>query len=138
MKILINDHLEIGSIQKKFNEVFPYLKLGFFKPGADKDKIFSRANLVEDTTVKLAGLRSHNYAGYWNIRPGQKVGDLEKECYETFGLYIQVFRRSGNAWLETGNSDGLTLEEQNDIGRESTIMPAKEPLPDMDHYHEQI
>jgi hypothetical protein len=138
MKILINDHLEIGTLQKQFNEEFPCLKICFFKPEVANDHVFNKSNMVEDKTVKVAELTSRHYAGYWNIRPGQKTGELEAECAKTFGLYIQVFRRSGNSWLETGNSDGLTLEEQNKKGIDSTLRPDREALPDMDQYHEQI
>ena len=44
------------------------------------------------------------------------VIDLEKKFREVFGLGIQVFRKSGKAWLETTLTDNWTLEEQNRQG----------------------
>ena len=42
-----------------------------------------------------------------------------KTMQEEFGLHVQVFRKSGNTWLETSTSDDLTLEDQNFKGKES-------------------
>lgn len=46
------------------------------------------------------------------------VQALEKQMEESFGLHVQVFRRSGNIWLETTVTDEWTLEFQNEQGRE--------------------
>ena len=35
---------------------------------------------------------------------------------EVYGLGVQVFRKSGNVWLETTVTDSWTLKEQNDQG----------------------
>ena len=48
------------------------------------------------------------------------VADLEKAFMNKFGLLTQVFRRSGNIWLETSITDGWSLKQQNDLGREIT------------------
>jgi len=49
------------------------------------------------------------------------VSDLESTFRNQFGLAAQVFRRSGNIWLETSITNGWTLKQQNDHGREITI-----------------
>jgi hypothetical protein len=36
-----------------------------------------------------------------------------------YGLHVQVFRKSGNIWLETSVSDHLTLSEQQERARAS-------------------
>jgi hypothetical protein len=48
------------------------------------------------------------------------VADLEKAFMNKFGLLTQVFRRSGNIWLETSITDGWSLRQQNALGREIT------------------
>jgi hypothetical protein len=45
-----------------------------------------------------------------------KVTDLEKEFNSLYKLQTQVFRKSGNIWLEATITDGWTLEEQNNQG----------------------
>ncbi len=41
----------------------------------------------------------------------------ERLFEETFGLYVQVMRKSGDTWLVTSVTDSLTLEQQNAKGR---------------------
>ncbi len=45
-----------------------------------------------------------------------KVRTLENVFYETYGLKVQVFRLSGNIWLQTTSTDEWTLHEQNRKG----------------------
>jgi hypothetical protein len=45
---------------------------------------------------------------------------VELECLfeDQFGLFVQVFRRSGNLWLETTVTDSWSLQKQNEQGKE--------------------
>ena len=45
------------------------------------------------------------------------VTDLEQNFSDVYGLSIQVFRKSGDVWLETTITDGWTLEKQNEQGK---------------------
>jgi hypothetical protein len=38
---------------------------------------------------------------------------VENAFEEMYGLSVQVFRKSGNTWLQTTTSDSWTLNEQN-------------------------
>ena len=44
--------------------------------------------------------------------------ELEKIFKDQFGLAVQVFRKSGNLWLETTMTDNWTLQQQNNHGKE--------------------
>jgi hypothetical protein len=44
------------------------------------------------------------------------VTELESRFNTIYGLSVQLFRKSGRAWLETTVTDGWTLEEQNNEG----------------------
>jgi hypothetical protein len=46
------------------------------------------------------------------------VQDLEQLIWDAFGLSVQVFRKSGNLWLETTVTDQWSLAYQNEQGRE--------------------
>jgi hypothetical protein len=35
---------------------------------------------------------------------------------DIYGLGVQIFRKSGDVWSDTVETDGLTLEEQNNLG----------------------
>ena len=45
---------------------------------------------------------------------------LEAVLQYKFGLPVQVFRRSGELWLETTQTDGFSLDKQNEMGREAS------------------
>ena len=52
------------------------------------------------------------------INEEMKVIELEKLFKDKFKLAVQVFRKSGNLWLETTMTDNWTLAQQNNHGRE--------------------
>ena len=117
MKIAINDRRKISAIQNDFNEMFPYLRLEFFsKPheagGASPKKYMTHPSKT------LGECRTIHKSGSILITPGMTVCKLEQNFREMYGLSVQVFRKSGKAWLETTVTDGWTLEEQNSQGED--------------------
>lgn len=115
MKIKINDKRKISAIQEEFTAMFPYLKVEFFaKPhnigGASSRKI------MKQPTKTLGECRTIHNDGTITITPDMTVAELEQNFLEIYGLSIQVFRKSGNAWLETTVTDAWTLEKQNHQG----------------------
>jgi hypothetical protein len=117
MKITINDNRKIFAIQESFSEMFPFLKIEFFskpnKSGGPSSKKFMRSS-----SKTIGECRTVHSNGTLTILPKMKVIDLEQGIRDTFGLSIQVFRKSGNAWLETTTTVDWTLDEQNRIGEE--------------------
>lgn len=116
MKILINDYRKIYSIQKEFAAMFPWLKLEFFsKPhkigGASSKK------RVESPSQTLGETRTIHDSGTITVTPLMTVADLEQAFRDVYGLTVQVFRKSGNTWLETTTTDNWTLEKQNARGQ---------------------
>jgi hypothetical protein len=106
MTILISDNRKVVEIQQEFTESFPYLKLGFFcRPHKELSDL---QTIGECRTV-------HN-KGHLNISAAMTVSELEQEFHERYGLRVQVFRKSGQVWLETTVTDGWTLEKQNSQG----------------------
>jgi hypothetical protein len=130
MKILIHDNTTISEVQKRFNELFPYLKLEFFrkqyphKPGALR---FLPQN------EKLGNIRKKHFNGELDVLPGMQVSQLESLFTDHFDLEVQVLRKSGSSWLETILTDSWTLQEQNKEGEflSSRIRP-EIPDPDQD------
>ena len=115
MKITINDHRKIFAIQKEFNEMFPYLKLEFFskphKVGAPSSK-----KILHHPSKTMGQCRVIHNKGTLTIMPAMTVAELEQNFNDVYGLSVQVFRKSGKAWLETTVTDGWSLEEQNRQG----------------------
>jgi|ERR1051326_6773002 hypothetical protein len=124
MQIIIHDHRKIFAIQKGFNEKFPYLKLEFFakshRPGGTSPK-----KLMKNSSEILSECRSIHNSGTLTVTPQMTVTDLEQNFADGYGLFVQVFRKSGNAWLETTVTDNWTLAEQNNHGEELSKLKEK-------------
>ena len=52
------------------------------------------------------------------INEEMRVKELENMFQQKFAISAQVFRKSGNLWLETTMTDNWTLQQQNNHGRE--------------------
>ncbi len=117
MKISINDHRKIHAIQEEFNMVFPYLKIEFFsKPHTSGGQ--SSKKLMKSNSKTLGECRTIHNKGEIVINPEMTVDELEQRFMDVYGLSVQVFRKSGNVWLETSVTDGWTLHKQNEQGKE--------------------
>ncbi len=109
----LNDDLKISEIQAEFNGIFSQLKLEFFTKshedgeGSHKDDMMSPG-------LTLGEVRSNHTEGALKVSSGMTVSSLEDAFEEKYGLHVQVFRKSGDVWLETTVTDSWTLKEQND------------------------
>ncbi|MFN5621158.1 MAG: hypothetical protein ACK478_07640 [Flavobacteriales bacterium] len=135
MKFHIHAQDTLEALQKTFTHAFPFLKLEFFaKPhekGRPTEKHFmiNTKRTVDSCNPKLAETTV-------SVPTAMTVQELEALFRDRLGLYVQVFRKSGNVWLETTATDDWSLFKQNMEGKElseaSPIQP--DELPD---YHEQ-
>jgi len=119
----------ISDIQKEFNEAFPFLKIEFFKT-----KSFSRSDFMAHQIIpsnrKIGDGQQSITDGDIEIAEEMKVKELEKIFKDQFSLAAQVFRKSGNLWLETTMTDDWTLQQQNDHGREISTVKITKDWPD--------
>jgi len=115
MKIHIEDNSTTDEIKAKFSRVYPFLKLEFYtKPHGEKEG--SRKEDLIKGSKKIGEIRTIHNEGDLIITPMSKVSDVEQGFEKKFGIHVQVFRKSGNLWLETTATDGWTLKEQNEVG----------------------
>ena len=105
----------IESVQKQFNVIYPFLKIEFFtKPhkkfeGSNKKDRYvmnEEINSIETKHTDLKIMLDHRTT----------VTKMEEAFEKQYGLYVQVFRKSGNVWLETSVTDNWTLDKQNAEG----------------------
>jgi hypothetical protein len=115
MEIFLSSESSIKEINKEFTKFFPCLKLEFYprkhKPG--------ETSLLEHRFSERTSLKEINK----NFVPGMikfnlfdSVADLEQRFQKHFDLSIQVFRRTGEIWVETVQTDNLSLQVQNHMG----------------------
>lgn len=115
MILSINKNHTIADVQRNFTELFPYLKVQFFKKQHKQFEGSHKKEVLPDS-VPLSKLNASE--GSISITGDLTVGDLEKLFSTEFGLNAQVFRKSGNSWLETTVTDNWTLKKQNEEGKE--------------------
>ncbi len=118
MKLILTPSTTIGDLKKQFASCFPNLRLEFFNEEHRQGQSSSmNKKLVNDTSLSLiSGITAQKY---FQFEPTATVAEFEQGLQNEFDLSVQVFRRSGNVWLETIQTDSLTLEKQNAMASES-------------------
>ena len=120
MKITINDSRKINAIQEEFNHIYPYLKLEFFSKPYHSGG--SAKKLIKHSAKTVGECRTVHNKGHVSIMPSMTVTDLEQRFRNTYGLGVQVLRKSGRFWLEATVTDSWTLEQQNVQGEVLCVM----------------
>lgn len=126
MKFDLSPEKTLGAVQSEFAESFPGLKLAFFTKPHHAFKGSAAKFLIQEPKKLLGELSEDMKSGYLVLEHQMPTWQVERLFEEEFGLHVQVFRRSGNIWLETSVSDNLTLEEQQSKARSS------------DHIHQEF
>ncbi len=109
---------KLSQMQKEFNDYFPFLKLEFFN---QKHSVYlgsPKHHLIkEDIYIEPEKSGQDSFL----INENMSVWDIEQLFLNRFGISAQVFRKSGNSWLETTMTDDWTLKKQNDEGKELSV-----------------
>jgi len=119
----------ISDIQKEFTTEFPFLKIEFFNNKSSSRSAFSANQLIPNSRT-VGNSRLTCAEGDIEIDEEVKVNELEKIFKDRFNLAVQVFRKSGNLWLETTMTDNWTLQQQNTHGREISTGKKKDTKAD--------
>lgn len=112
MKIIIKDTSSIKEIQQAFSEVYPFLRIEFFKTRHIPGKLFSKKDRIAPSE-KTGWLNKFQKEAGVQIDAARTVTELEKEFMDILGLYVQVLRRSGSSWIQTSLTDDWSLGRQN-------------------------
>ena len=134
MKIHIHNNTTIADVQRQFGDKFPYLKLEFFSK-LHKSGQASHLKFRLPADRSLGEIRKTHVEGELEIHPDMRVSELEQLFGTHYDLGVQVFRKSGNTWLETILTDSWTLREQNTEGEFLSTRNKPEPR---DYYNEDI
>lgn len=117
MELFITDSKTISQIQKEFSDEFPYLKLEFVELPVRIEKIHAKFK-IHSADKKLLAIRKMRNEGTITLTGSVTVKELETIFWESYGLAVQIFRKSGNVWIETSLTDLWTLDRQNREGME--------------------
>lgn len=109
--ISVSGNKKIATLQKDFNEQFPYLHIciAYSYARDDVKKGGSIRNIPGDKTI--ASVRRGEGKGTISIAGNKRVSSLETEFDKVFGLYCQVCytKKDGHAYYTSGSSDSMTL-----------------------------
>lgn len=118
MRLSILANQAIGELQKQFSSVFPFLKIEFFTARDMLNKLPYPPPFLPSGTKINEACTGKVKEGTLEFTGATSVAELERLFREDFSLWVQVFRKSGNLWLETTATDSWTLQQQNEHGRE--------------------
>ncbi len=113
--MFITDEKTLREVKLEFQEKFRWLKLEFYRRGHEAGEGSPEKEHYDDS-LTIGQARGIHTEGEMSIHGNLKVSSLEEEFRERYGLYVQVFRRSGEVWLQTTATDDWTLAEQNEKG----------------------
>jgi len=111
MSILVTNKHTLSQIQTEFNEKFSNLKLEFYI-GKHGEGEGTADNKKLDSSLTIGELREGDSETEFSIHGNLKTNSFEELWHEAFGFSVQVFRKSGNIWLQTTTTDDWTLSEQ--------------------------
>lgn len=116
--MIITDDKKLWDVQREFHEMFSHLRIEFYEGKHDtgegspvKDKL--------DGGLRLGNVRKLHTEGDFEVTGNTTVADFEQQFFDKYGLNVQVFRKSGNLWMQTTSTDHWTLNEQNRKGGSS-------------------
>ena len=112
----IEDKKSIREIQADFSSLFPYLKIEFYDHEHNDHEGSPNKYLIKSDKL-LRDIRSIHTETDLEVKGSMSAKDIEREFNNTFGLNIQVFRKSRGLWLQTITTDDLTLDELNRRGK---------------------
>ena len=118
MKMVINGERLIKDLQDDFNFAYAFLTIEFFRNGSvRRDRYPAQQKISPQHKLETAWIWKKD-KGCLDLHDYMTVLELENVLMDEFGLSTQVFRKSGNIWLETTKTDNWTLKQQNDHGKE--------------------
>ena len=111
----ISDNKKLIKVQQEFSEKFTGLKIEFYQEAHQAGE-GSSANTTLDSNKTIGEVRSIHQTGELSINGHLKVSTLEENFKNQYGLNVQVFRKSGDLWMQTSATDEWTLAKQNRKG----------------------
>lgn len=117
----ISNDRKLKELQKDFQEVFPFLKMEFYRKAHEIGEESPEEDRY-DLELKIGAIRQLQNVGFVALDEDLSTGDFEKILKDQFGLNVQIFRKSYHEWLQTWATDNWSLKEQN---RRGSIMGEK-------------
>jgi hypothetical protein len=114
MKLFIEKGSLAEDVKKVFTACYPFLKIEFYKnPLANSQ--YKKETLP--LNLPLVQLMKKPAKTVISIEKNKTVAELEND-FSLIGLKAEIFRKSGNVWIETSLTSNWTLQQQNAAAEE--------------------
>lgn len=113
----INKDVTVREIQSNFVDAYPHLDIRFYKKPHQEFHGSQKADEVTENEL-LGRLNPNIQNGQIDISQDVTVAELETAFEEAFGLHVQIFRKSGDTWLQTSVTDHWTLKHHQENAME--------------------
>lgn len=110
MKLRVKATQTAQTLQNDFTKHFPRLSLQLFKMPHNAGEGSPKAERALPESLLSEWIDTDEVA--LEVNPEMTVAELEEQL-KALGIFAQVFRKSGDLWLETTRTDGWTLERVN-------------------------
>lgn len=123
--------MAIKDLKKQFHDYFGFLKIEFFSKKHGYEESSNKKNIYEANTP-LKTISSKIKDTVIEFDEHTTVQSFEKTFYDDLGLNMQVFRKSGQVYIETSLTDAWTLSHQNSEGKLLSELDVIEPTNALD------
>lgn len=110
----LSDERKIQLLQNEFTIQFPFLRIMFYSEPHSKQQGSSTKFEGDKSTTKFEAQCNRSEI---ELLPTMQVSTLKQRIQQNYGLLIKVFRKSGDAWIDTTPTSNWTLEKQNAQGK---------------------
>lgn len=119
MNLTIQKDSLVEDVNKVFTGCYPFLKIELYKkPVVGNHTIKKEALPLNLPLMLFANLSDKKVIDInIDINNAVTVAELESQ-FDLIGLLAEVFRKSGNVWIETTLTSSWTLHQQNTEGEE--------------------
>ena len=115
MELHIEDTIRLEELKNQFTERYPFLKLEFFNHSHSQGSGSPKSDMITGDFT-FGEIRKKHNEGDLIIKSEMSVDNIESEFENKYGIHAQIFRKSGDLWLETSATDSWSLKEQNETG----------------------
>jgi hypothetical protein len=112
MKLFLEKENTVEEVTKVFSAYYPFLRLSLYKMPANKKEVS-----VHKERLPLNRFTHSSGRIVIDINNNITVAELENQ-FASVGLSSEVFRKSGNVWVETSLTSNWTLQQQNSEAEE--------------------
>jgi hypothetical protein len=109
--IIISKKTKLNDIQDWFFATFEFLKVEFYKNAHEEFQGSGKGEILKsELELSQLGFEGNEYP--FEVTQNMTVNEVEEKFKKELNLNAQVFRKSGDLWLQTMSTDEWSLHEQ--------------------------